>query len=58
MSGRPPANRNLRLKTVAFALVMLAPWGLYLAAQAGNVAGMWICFGTLSAGMILALSIS
>jgi len=51
-------NQSLRLKALAFSLVMLAPWGLYFAAQAGDAAAMWIWFGVLSAGMTLALSIS
>ncbi|GEM_PF-3048086 len=58
MSQGPPMNQSLRLKALAFSLVMLAPWGLYFAAQAGDAAAMWIWFGVLSAGMTLALSIS
>lgn len=57
MSRGAPANRRLRLQALALALIMLAPWGLYFAAQAGNGAALWTWLAALTVGMLLALSI-
>lgn len=57
MSGGAPKDRRLRLQALAFALLMLTPWGLYFAAQAGDAPATWTWMTTLTLGILLAISV-